>query len=104
MKSRKGFEESAIACGIIAHYATCLADTLASELGILSKSDPFFIVQPWKKVPPGTNGGVTLGVFFWMASDGMLKELCSWICSQEYRFRHSTRFVSLAPVASLDHS
>ena len=72
MKSRKDFEESAIACGIIAHYATCLADTLASELGILSKSDPFFIVQPWKKVPPGTNGGVTLGGFFWSAFGGML--------------------------------
>ena len=47
---------SQLSCAILAHHATCLADTLASELGLLAKTSPFLITQPWKSVPPGTNG------------------------------------------------
>ncbi|KAK5987498.1 Protein PGR [Cladobotryum mycophilum] len=47
--------------GIIANYAAVTADTFSSELGILSKSDPRLIISPTlRKVPRGTNGGVTL--------------------------------------------
>mmetsp|Transcript_70096 Transcript_70096/g.142361 ORF Transcript_70096/g.142361 Transcript_70096/m.142361 type:complete len:305 (-) Transcript_70096:1349-2263(-) len=63
---------SRLTCGIIAHHATCLADTLASELGILSKSSPRLITQPWKQVPSGTNGGVTSTGFFWSAMGGVI--------------------------------
>ena len=63
---------SQLTCGIVAHHATCLADTLASEMGILSKSSPRLITQPWKKVPSGTNGGVTLNGFFWSAMGGAI--------------------------------
>ncbi|KAL3893864.1 MAG: hypothetical protein SGARI_007923 [Bacillariaceae sp.] len=61
---------SQLTCAIIAHHATCLADTLASELGILNKSPPFLITQPWKRVPSGTNGGVSLLGFVWSALGG----------------------------------
>lgn len=44
--------------GIMANYAAVTADTLSSELGILSKSKPVLITT-LRTVPPGTNGGVT---------------------------------------------
>ena len=41
------------------HFACCLGDTLASELGILSKSNPLLITT-LKPVPPGTNGAISI--------------------------------------------
>ena len=63
---------SALTCGIVSHHATCLADTLASELGILSKSQPVLITQPWRRVPSGTNGGITLVGLVWSIVGGFI--------------------------------
>ncbi|KAJ6440464.1 CFEM domain-containing protein [Purpureocillium lavendulum] len=47
--------------GIIANYAAVAADTFSSELGILATSEPRLITS-WnlRRVPRGTNGGVTI--------------------------------------------
>lgn len=62
-------QASTYAAAILAHYATCLADTLSSELGMLSKESPRLITSG-RRVPPGTNGGVTIVGFVVSAIGG----------------------------------
>lgn len=61
-----------IPIGIICSYAAATADTLSSELGILSPTAPFLITEPWRKVPKGTNGGVTVTGLAWGLFGGFL--------------------------------
>lgn len=66
-------ESTAIFLAIVAHHATGLADTMASELGILV--DPAktttFLVTTGKAVPPGTNGGITIMGCLWSCVGGL---------------------------------
>jgi uncharacterized protein (TIGR00297 family) len=56
---------SRLACAVLAHHCTSLADTWASELGMVlsagtsTGSSPVLITKPWRRVPVGTNGGIT---------------------------------------------
>ena len=44
--------------GAFASIAAAAADTFASEIGVLSKKQPYFILSR-KEVPPGISGGIT---------------------------------------------
>lgn len=67
--TRENPEQTRLACAILAHHATSLADTLASELGMLSNEQPRSILT-FRRVPPGTNGGVTVAGTMWSLAGG----------------------------------
>jgi len=46
--------------GYFGALSAALADTLSSEIGMLSREKTVLITNPKKKVSPGTDGGVTL--------------------------------------------
>lgn len=50
--------------GATIFIAVVTADTWATEIGTLSNKQPRLILMPWKPVPRGTSGGVTLIGFF----------------------------------------
>ncbi|KAL8730703.1 MAG: hypothetical protein Q9166_003895 [cf. Caloplaca sp. 2 TL-2023] len=56
------YAQDLLVIGIVSNYAAVAADTFSSELGILSKSNPRLLTSwNFRPVPPGTNGGITLG-------------------------------------------
>jgi uncharacterized protein (TIGR00297 family) len=56
-------------------FAACAGDTFASELGIVLPrpgAEPVLIIAPWRRVPPGTNGGVSWQGTFASGLGGLL--------------------------------
>jgi uncharacterized membrane protein len=59
LDSRNPLKTFLLAC-FIGVYCCNTGDTWSSELGILSTKKPRYILAPWRVVPYGTNGGVSL--------------------------------------------
>ncbi|MFQ6010681.1 MAG: TIGR00297 family protein [Nitrososphaerales archaeon] len=53
------FNEPIFIAAFLGAMATAMADTLATELGLLSKKAPRYVFDLRKKVNPGTSGGIT---------------------------------------------
>lgn len=64
---------------VLGHFGCCLGDTLASELGILSGERPR-LVTTLHKVPPGTNGGMTMLGTVWSVAGGATIGIVMGIC------------------------
>ncbi|XP_066582636.1 transmembrane protein 19 [Prorops nasuta] len=75
----KDYRSSWLSIGIMGSLACCNADTWASELGtVLGSSDPFLITTR-KRVPRGTNGGVSWIGLLLSALGGLLIGFCHYI-------------------------
>jgi len=69
-------------CGFVCAISAIAADTAASEIGVLSKKDPFLITT-FKRVKKGTDGGVSMlglsasifGAFLMSAIAAVLQDL-----------------------------
>ena len=72
---------SLLGISVMSSFACVNGDTWASELGILSKKDPVLITDLSRKVPKGTNGGVSQWGLFVSFAGGIFIGLFYYIAT-----------------------
>lgn len=86
--------------GIIAQYACSASDTFASEIGILDDGWPYLITT-LRKVPPGTNGGVTVLGLIASLMGGLIIGVTAAIVVPTHTILHRLAVVCIATTAGL---
>ncbi len=76
----------------IASIAVAAADTTASELGVLS--DRTYLITTGKRVPPGTDGGVSLRGTMWCILASIAASAIGWLLT----FQHLIEPLLLIPI------
>lgn len=81
---------STILLAYLLYFAACAGDTFSSELGIVQAArDPMLITAPWRRVPRGTNGGVSAWGTLASGLGGLLMGCVFFATSPEYVQRYS---------------
>eukprot|EP01117_Protostelium_nocturnum_P015111 TRINITY_DN5821_c0_g1_i1.p1 TRINITY_DN5821_c0_g1~~TRINITY_DN5821_c0_g1_i1.p1 ORF type:complete len:288 (-),score=67.48 TRINITY_DN5821_c0_g1_i1:153-1016(-) len=88
---------SFLLAAFLGHYACCNGDTWASELGILSKSDPVLCTS-FQFVPRGTNGGMSVIGTVASALGGLFIGLSWWISTGLFAVGLDNNYASQWPI------
>lgn len=78
---------SAFLLAYLLFYAACAGDTFASEIGIAMPGpgkEPVLILAPWRRVPRGTNGGITWEGTVASGLGGLIVGMAYLLCSPRY--------------------
>lgn len=67
-------------------FAACAGDTFASELGVPDGGQPVLVLAPWRAVPRGTNGGVTMRGTLASAAGGAVIGVAAFAAGPEWSF------------------
>jgi len=84
LDSSKRSAEVFLLCFYLGFYAAATGDTWSSEIGVLSSRDCRLITQLWRKVPPGTNGGVTIDGLIASAGGGLFGGTLLWLIIPQF--------------------
>lgn len=73
--------KSTLTLGVIVGFTSVIADTVASEIGVLSKSKPISIIT-WRILETGSNGGISL-----LGTSASLIAVCLYLFCAKLMFK-----------------
>jgi len=82
--SSKKTAEIFLLCFYLGFYAAATGDTWSSEIGVLSPRECRLITSLWKRVPRGTNGGVTIDGLVASAGGGLFVGFLLYLVIPDY--------------------
>ncbi len=87
--------KSTLTLGVIVGFASVIADTVASEIGVLSKSKPISIIT-WRILETGSNGGISL-----LGTIASLVAVCFYLFCATLLFRLDLKTVIILVIIAM---